>query len=264
MKELPLSDGRVALVDDDVFDEIAHLTWFVNQNTFVTHKYREGRSKHLILRRYVTKANDGDVVRHKDGNILNCQRSNLVVLTKAAFTAQVQPMRVTKYRGVRPSNGRFAALAVFKRRDHFIGVYDTIEEAARVADAATYIAYGDALGFNLGPPDQELVTMVRLILAGHRERTFSGAKINEEQVYDIRARALSGESISSIALDVGIDESNVRRALSGHQWKQVGRPIEPDILRILSLWRRTMALRAPTTTARPRSDSETPSSARGE
>ena len=48
------------------------------------------------------------------------------------------------------------------------------------------------------------------------------AKITEQDVVAIRARAKTGESHSSIAIDYGVSQSSVSNAVSGRTWRHVG------------------------------------------
>ena len=88
MKEIELSQGKVALVDDDMFEELNQHKWCVDKggNTFyaqrqlptINGKRHKIKMHHAIL----GKPPKGFEVDHCDGNGLNNQRHNLRFVTR--------------------------------------------------------------------------------------------------------------------------------------------------------------------------------------
>lgn len=87
MKEIPLTQEKFALVDDDMFEELNQHKWFAikHRNTFyamrnlpmINGKRMPIKMNHVIL----GKPLKGFVHDHKDGNGLNNQRDNLRIVT---------------------------------------------------------------------------------------------------------------------------------------------------------------------------------------
>lgn len=86
MKEIPLTQGKVALVDDDDYDSLSCHTWHVMKDHrrpifyASTHRSRtEEGPRTIAMHRMILELEPGDKRQsdHIDGNGLNNQRSNL-------------------------------------------------------------------------------------------------------------------------------------------------------------------------------------------
>jgi hypothetical protein len=88
MKEIPLSKGAVAIVDDDTYEELSKYKWCINNNGYAvraTPGRRDEKRPLIMMHRSIMVLNHGDArdVDHIDGNKLNNQRSNLRICTRA-------------------------------------------------------------------------------------------------------------------------------------------------------------------------------------
>lgn len=88
MKHISLSKGKMALVDDNIFDVIGHLKWTAQKrknNLFyaVRHFRRLDGSRDLMYLHHVVTGFPlhNMKVDHKDGNGLNNQKDNLRIVT---------------------------------------------------------------------------------------------------------------------------------------------------------------------------------------
>lgn len=81
MKEISLSNGGAALVDDEDFALVSQYRWIRGgrNKRYVIHVPAGG--KWLMMARLVSGAERGQSVAWRDGNTLNCQKSNLFVGT---------------------------------------------------------------------------------------------------------------------------------------------------------------------------------------
>jgi len=83
MKEIPLTRGLVALVDDEDFDRIASLKWHASKKGYATRNFMRkdglGKQYKLPMHRYILgiDLHDPSTVDHIDGNKLNNQKANL-------------------------------------------------------------------------------------------------------------------------------------------------------------------------------------------
>lgn len=80
MKKIKLTQGKFALVDDDMFEKLSKYKWHALKrcNTFYANKRGKNNSK-IQMHRVVLNTPDDMETDHKDGNGLNNQRSNLRV-----------------------------------------------------------------------------------------------------------------------------------------------------------------------------------------
>ena len=83
MKEIPLSKGFVALVDDEDYEFLSQWKWHVNIRG--TNKYAQsrkyirgvGNDKMVKMHRLVMKPKNGEDVDHINGNSLDNRKQNL-------------------------------------------------------------------------------------------------------------------------------------------------------------------------------------------
>lgn len=98
---------------------------------------------------------DGEEVHHIDGNPMNNHPDNLMVVTRAEHIAidkryeRIGRRRYfprynrTGYRGVKPSGDKFTATISINGKQHYLGTFDTVEQAAAVYDAKAIEAHGE-------------------------------------------------------------------------------------------------------------------------
>lgn len=84
MKQIPLTQGKCALVDDEDYDHINRYKWCAHDDG---PPYREHwvavRTGSRKMAREILKAPKGMVVHHIDGDSLNNQKKNLLLITHA-------------------------------------------------------------------------------------------------------------------------------------------------------------------------------------
>lgn len=155
MKELPLSQGRVALVDDEDFEWLNQWKWSLNP-TGKGYAYRgiylgmvDGKTKlgHVAMHRLIMNAPNGLTVDHIDGNGLNNQRHNLRIATYAQNSVN-SPKRADSgnpYKGVFrvPNSPRWRVVIGGRGNITRSKPFDTPEEAAREYDRLARERYGD-------------------------------------------------------------------------------------------------------------------------
>ena len=82
MKEVTLTRGKVALLDDEDFERVSAHKWCYMTAGYGARSVCQGKSKRIVyLHRFLLEAPDGKRVDHIDGNKLNNQRSNLRLCT---------------------------------------------------------------------------------------------------------------------------------------------------------------------------------------
>lgn len=88
MKEIPLTQGMVAIVDDEDHLRLSKYKWYARRsiNTFYARcslRRIKGKPRpYLIMHRVILNAPAGLEVDHKDGNGLNNTRANLRLVTR--------------------------------------------------------------------------------------------------------------------------------------------------------------------------------------
>lgn len=139
MKEIPLTQGKVALVDDEDFEYLNQFKWCALRGRNVWYAVRAGESSLIYMHRLILRLAgdlDGD---HRDGDGLNNQRGNLRISTKAKNARAFQTPRQNKtsqFRGVckRSDCNRWRAKIRFNYQHILLGLFITEEDAARAYD----------------------------------------------------------------------------------------------------------------------------------
>ena len=142
MKQIPLTQGKVALVDDEDYSRVLAYTWRCETDKYGKNYAMTGNQRGLFrtsLGAFILgDPPQGYQIDHKDGDSLNNQRENLRFATPTQNSCNRGPMsnNTTGYKGVcYCRNGRKYGYRVMIKADgknHFKGFYETAEEAARV------------------------------------------------------------------------------------------------------------------------------------
>jgi hypothetical protein len=149
MREIPLTRGRIALVDDEDYAKLSQWRWclnadksghetasaYINQKKVKMHRIIMGVTDQLIC------------VDHIDGNPLNNQRSNLRLCSKAINNRNRKKIKVghSIYKGVswhKRIEKWSSQIALNKEKIH-IGYYLTEKEAAIAYDKAAIKLFGE-------------------------------------------------------------------------------------------------------------------------
>jgi hypothetical protein len=147
MKEIPLTQGKVAIVDDEDFDELNRYKWCADRGFGTWYAHRGGRTVDGVrgpkvkMHKQILVAPVGMEIDHINGDGLDNRRCNLRVATRRLNRYNVHTRNETRMGlplGVaiirKRSRIRFRARVGINGHDTYIGQYATPEEAGRVAD----------------------------------------------------------------------------------------------------------------------------------
>lgn len=155
-KEIELSQGKVALIDDADYEWLSQWKWCASRRGNLWYAVRtirlpDGTRRPLKMHRLITNAPPDRLVDHIDCDGLNNQRSNLRFATMAQNIVNSPSVRgISKYRGV-TRNKRYGTWDTQIRtngRRKWIGSYKTEVEAALAYDAAAREAHGEFARLN--------------------------------------------------------------------------------------------------------------------
>lgn len=162
MKEIQLTQGYVAIVDDDDFEYLIQYKWRVkidkkrlNGIQYAIRSKRFGKiTKHFLMHRDILNAPSDKLVDHINGNGLDNRKSNLRLCNnsenlrnkgKDAGTYKSKYKGVTK---VSNTKNRWRAYITLDRKYKELGTYATEKEAAIAYNNAALIIYKEFAKLN--------------------------------------------------------------------------------------------------------------------
>lgn len=141
MKEIQLTQGKVALVDNEDYDRLVAMgKWYASQNRKNGNWYAKvglksgtkcGRTSIGMHR--VIIGSDFKVIDHEDGNGLNNQKSNLRGCThqQNQMNKRISRGSKTGFKGVFIRGDKYVAKCTINRRSIHLGTFETTQEASR-------------------------------------------------------------------------------------------------------------------------------------
>lgn len=146
MKTISLTQGQVALVDDEDFESLRQHNWCAmwseNSRSFyaVRNRSKSEGGGLVLMHREVTKAVHGSIVDHEDHNTLNNQKENLKVGTHASNQKNrtLQKNNVSGINGVswNAQKGKWQARITVEGKSKHLGFFDDPARAAPIIEAA--------------------------------------------------------------------------------------------------------------------------------
>jgi|LSQX01.2.fsa_nt_gb hypothetical protein len=167
MKRIPLSQGYVALVDDEDFGLImSHNKWFANKhhgNVYAKCNITrpDGRRTTLKMHRLIMDARQGEVVDHINGNGLDNRKCNLRITNERENAANRKPHKGTssRYKGVsyHKQHNKWQSNICVNYKCLYLGIFEKEVDAAIAYDIAAVKHFGEFARLNF-PQVKEAVS----------------------------------------------------------------------------------------------------------
>jgi hypothetical protein len=159
MKEIRLSQGKIALVDDEDYERINKHKWAAlkKPNTYYARRTLSGgfpEQRHIKMHREIMGllSADGMVVDHINGNGLDNRKINLRVCTQFQNMRNVpkQPGKSSIYKGVywRKERHKWQVRIKINGKRIRLGHFDDEIKAARIYDEAANKYFGEFARLN--------------------------------------------------------------------------------------------------------------------
>jgi hypothetical protein len=152
MREIPLTQGQVAIVDDEDYERVMQYKWHAYRSWSQFRAMRNiGKPPHRtceILSRFIMSARPGEIVDHRNRDPLDNRRCNLRICTQAqncANSGKQTNARTSRFIGVcwhKLTHQWVSRLQVNGIRT-VLGYFSSEEEAASAYDAASIRQRGE-------------------------------------------------------------------------------------------------------------------------
>ena len=145
MKEIALTKGKTAFVDDEDYERVSQYKWSASVaggGCFRARCYILG--VHVYLSHFIVGKPEIGVVDHRDRNALNNTRANLRFCTYSENGANAKIRKSkTGYKGVWTHRQKWRAAIRQNGKYFYLGSFETPKQAALAYDAAARERFGE-------------------------------------------------------------------------------------------------------------------------
>lgn len=152
MKEIKLTQGKVALVDDEDFEWLNGFKWCADKNNYSFYAVRVSMGKKIYMHREILNISLlKTLADHKDRNGLNNQRDNLRIATRSQNNTNKTPMGISKYLGVvwHGQVSKWMARVSKDSKVYHLGLFTNEEDAAIAYNKKAFELYGEFANQNI-------------------------------------------------------------------------------------------------------------------
>lgn len=138
MRQIELTQGKVALVDDEDFEWLMKFNWGISKGSsgifyaFCRIPVDAGIGRGMIMmHRFIMMPDEYTAIDHIDGNGLNNQKNNLRFATVRENAQNQHRIKSSRFPGVdwRESLGKWRASIRIGKKKVYLGLFDVEEEA---------------------------------------------------------------------------------------------------------------------------------------
>jgi hypothetical protein len=150
MKQIALTQGTFALIDDEDFERVNQYKWKLikakKNNWYAKRSINNNGS--LYMHRFIMDCPRNKEIDHRDGNGLNNQKSNLRICTSTQNIQNRKGYGRAGYKGVRISGDHIRAVIKIGGRAIHLGYFSDLISAAKAYDEAAQKHFGEFAKLN--------------------------------------------------------------------------------------------------------------------
>lgn len=160
MKEIKLTQGYVALVDDEDYEYLNQWKWQVLKKKYTQYAFRKKQRNQakqtLLMHRVIMGLSGNNQVDHIDHNGLNNQKYNLRICTNGQNQMNKRAYGKSKYLGVyfnyrkgkNKTTKHIISNITLNKKNVYLGTFKTEEEAAKAYDIAASLHHKEFANLN--------------------------------------------------------------------------------------------------------------------
>ena len=154
MKEIKLTHGKAALVDDEDYEKLSRYEWRVEKRSDLFYAYRSaGKHGGYAIHQEILSVPPGMEIDHIDGDGLNNQKHNLRICTTSQNQANAKSRigGTSKFKGVGwfKASRKWRALIKVKGRLIYLGLFEVETDAAVAYNNAALRYFGEFARLNI-------------------------------------------------------------------------------------------------------------------
>lgn len=207
-KEIPLTRGKFALVDDEDYEELSRYKWHASKSGYALRNVREnGKLRDIFMHLTILKPPPGFEGDHIDRDSLNNTRANLRPATRSQNAINTG-YRKGRFRGVCKEGAFWGARIKTDGKGVWLGTYATAEEAALAYDTAAVEQHGEFADLNFPggtgqrPPPvaiKDKPRPVRPVRPSPARRTPAPTQAQREK-WAVEAERAANDALTTIAM----------------------------------------------------------------
>lgn len=149
MKQINLTQGKIALVDDSDYAWLSLTPWYYSGSGYAARDFTRNKEKiSVYMHRLILNVADDKEVDHIDGNRLNNTRSNLRICSRAENALNIRKRKnaSSKYKGVYWDEAREqfrVAVNSATYGEYYVGSFYSEDEAGLAYNLAAGSLHGD-------------------------------------------------------------------------------------------------------------------------
>jgi hypothetical protein len=149
VREIPLTQGYVALVDDEDYESVSQFNWhaLITRHTVYARRWTRMPNRRIVYLHRMLVCPEGERlwVDHIDGDGLNNTRANLRSVTQAENSRNRRPQirNQSGFKGVNRQGSNWRAAIQQENMYTHIGMFETAEQAAKAYDEAALEHFGE-------------------------------------------------------------------------------------------------------------------------